>query len=68
MPTMADACFHACATTSEHVHANIPKLMLHMNDDGQYNHTATRTVIASVRCILHKTHNPGDTGNGMDKL
>ena len=65
---MADTCFIACATTREHVHANIAKPMLHTNDGSLYNYNAAMTFIIGVHHIFRKTYNSGDPGNGMDKL
>jgi hypothetical protein len=65
---MADTCFTACATTCEHVRASITKLTLPTTDGRQYNHKDATTFIAGVRRILRETYNPGDPGNGMDKL
>ena len=66
---MADACFTARATTREHVRASIAKLALPTTEAaGQYDHEAATTFIAGVHRILRETYNPGDPGNGMDKL
>ena len=67
-PIMADACFTARATTREHVRSSIAKLTLLTNASGQYNHNHATTFIAGIRRILRETYNPGDPGNGMDKL
>jgi hypothetical protein len=65
---MADACFMARATTREHVHTSITKLMLLTNGGGQYNNEDATTFIAGIRRTLRKTYNPGEPGNGMVKL
>ena len=65
---MADACFTARATTCKHVCSSIAKLNLLTNASGQYNHDHATTFIAGIHRILHETYNPGDPGNGMDKL
>jgi len=65
---MADACFTARATMQEHVRASIAKLMRPTTTGGQYNHENTTTFIAGMHRILCETYNPGDPGNGMDKL
>ena len=65
---MADACFTPHATTREHVRSSIAKLTLLTNASGQYNHDHATTFIAGTRRILRETCNPGDPGNGMDKL
>ena len=65
---MADACFTARATTREHVRDSIAKLALPTTDSSQYNHDAATTFIAGICPILRETYNPGDPGNGMDKL
>jgi hypothetical protein len=65
---MADACFTARATTCDHVCTSIAKLALPITAGGQYNHEDATTFIAGIRRILRETYNPGDPGNGMDKL
>lgn len=65
---MADACFTARASTREHVRSSIAKLTLLTNASGQYNHDHATTFIAGIHRILRETYNPGDPGNGMDKL
>ena len=65
---MANACFTARATTHEHVPSIITKLTLLTNASGQYNRKHATTFIAGIRRILRETYNPGDPGNGMDKL
>jgi len=65
---MADACFTACATTRDHVKAAITKLALTRNASNQYTHDAITTFFTGVRRVLKSTYNPGDPGNGMEKL
>ena len=65
---MADTCFAARTTTREHDRASIAKLTLLTTTGGQYKHENATTFMVGVRCILCKTYNPGDPGNGMDKL
>ena len=65
---MADACFTARATTREHVSAAIAKLTLPKTESGQYNHEDATTFITGIHRVLRETYNPGDPGNGMDKL
>lgn len=63
---MADTCFAARTTTREHDRASIAKLTLLTTTGGQYKHENATTFMVGVRCILCKTYNPGDPGNGMD--
>ena len=65
---MAVACFTARATTRDHVRASITKLALPITAGGQYIHEDVTTFIAGIRHILRETYNPGDPGNGMEKL
>ena len=65
---MADACFTARATTRDHVKAAITKLALPRNSSNQYTHDAITTFFTGVRRVLKSTYNPGDPGNGMEKL
>ena len=65
---MADACFTTRATTRDHVKAAITKLTLPCNSSNQYTHDAITTFFTGVRRVLKSTYNPGDPGNGMEKL
>jgi hypothetical protein len=67
-PTMADACFTARATTREHAATSIKKLTLTTTNNGQYDHNAAMTFIASIHQVLRETYKPGDPDNGMFKL
>jgi hypothetical protein len=65
---MADACFTARATTRDHVKATITKLALPRNSSNQYTHDAITTFFTGMHGMLKSTYNPGDPGNGMEKL
>jgi hypothetical protein len=65
---MADGCFTARATTRDHVKAAITKLALPCNSSNQYTHDAITTFFTGIRRVLKSTYNPGDPGNGMEKL
>ena len=65
---MADACFTARATTRDHVKAAITKLELPRNSSNQYTHDAITTFFTGIRRVLKSKYNPGDPGNGMEKL
>ena len=65
---MADACFAARATTRDHVKATITKLTLPRNSSNQYTHNAITTFFTGIHRMLKSTYNPGNPGNGMEKL
>jgi hypothetical protein len=68
IPTMAEACYMARATTKQQVIKGIGKLTLQTNKHGQYMHDAILLLQKGIRCVLVSQFNPSNPGKGMVKL